>query len=507
MKRVYLKLLLLVFFITPFNSCTDLSEEVFSALPADSFLTNNDAILSTVGRAYAHLTNRYSYHGGPWGTQVISSDEAVIPVRENNAWWDNGIWVALHRHDFGSIKNFFDGSWGFVFEGVTTCNQIIYELESSNSDYEEIPKFLAEVKTIRALLYFYGLDFWGNIPISTDFTDTALPEQSTSAEVFSFIERELLENVDLLEDAPNTSNYGRATKALAYTLLTKLYLNAEVYTGTAMWQQASDAADSVIDLGTLSLEADYFTNFSVNNEVSKENIFVFPQDAVYTQWGWYVNALSLNNATTVLFNMSTFCWNGMAATESHYESYDANDVRINSWLAGPQSYAGEPIMVTSEGVSRQLDHRNSFRSLYDPNNFALVDDGVRFKKYEYEDGLQGYGMSNDFVLFRYADVLMMKGEAQFRLGNVSEAVDLFNQIRNRAGVTPYTTGDLTLDEILAERGRELAWEGGRRRDLIRFGEWTKAWWEKPETGDYAELFPIPDTPLQTNPNLSQNPGY
>lgn len=507
MKRIPYYLLLAVLFVAPFNSCTNLDEEVYSALAAEDFYTTEDAVLSAIGRAYAHLTNRYSYHGGAWGIQVISADEAVIPVREGNAWWDNGVWVALHRHEFGSIKNFFGAPWNFVFEGATTCNQILYELERTDVDFEEKDNLLAEVKIIRAYLYFLGIDLFGDIPITTDFSDTSLPSQTSRAEAFAFVESEILANADLLEDAPNAQNYGRVTKAMAYTVLTKLYLNAEVWTGTPMWQKAVDAADQVINLGTLSLEDDYFDNFAVNNESSTENIFVIPQDEVFTPWGFYVNALSLNNASRPLYNMSTFCWNGMAATEAHYDLYDPEDDRINTWLAGPQSLNGEPLMVTSLGVSRQLDHRKTFRSLYDPNNFALVDDGVRFQKYEYEDGLRGYAMSNDFVLFRYADVLMMKGEALFRLGKKSEAVALFNQVRERAHAEPYTESTLTLEEILNERGRELAWEGERRRDLIRFGEWTKAWWEKPARDNHVLLYPIPDGPLQTNPNLVQNPGY
>ncbi len=507
MKRVLYYLALAVFFAVPMNSCVDLEEEVYSALPAENFYTNEEAVLSAIGRAYAHLTNRYSYHGGAWGAQVISSDEAVIPVREGNAWWDNGVWVALHRHEFGSIKNYFTPSWNFVFEGVTTCNQIIYELERTDVEFEEMPNLLAEVKIIRALLYFYGLDLFGDIPITTDFTDTSLPSQRPRAEAFNFVESEILANADLLEDVPTTLNYGRVTKAMAYTLLTKLYLNAEVWVGTSMWEEAANAADLVIGLGTLDLEDDYFENFKVNNESSIENIFVIPQDAVFTPWGFYVNALSLNNASRPIYNMSTFCWNGMAATEQHYDLYQPNDDRINSWLAGPQSFQGTPLMVTSEGVSRQLDHRKNIKNLYEPGNFALVDDGVRFQKYEFEDGLRGYAMSNDFVVFRYADVLMMKGEALFRMGNKSGAVELFNRVRARAGADPYTEANLTLEEILAERGREFAWEGERRRDLIRFGEWTKAWWEKPERGNHVKLFPIPDAPLQTNPNLVQNQGY
>ena len=127
-------------------------------------------------------------------------------------------------------------------------------------------------------------------------------------------------------------------------------------------------------------------------------------------------------------------------------------------------------------------------------------------KYEYEDGLQG-SMSNDFVIYRYADVLMMEGEALVRMGKATEALPLFNEVRRRAGVAEYTASQLTLDEILAERWREFAWEGLRRQDQIRFGTWGKSWDFKEPSEDYKKLYPIPYWALLSNPTLQQEPGY
>ena len=146
------------------------------------------------------------------------------------------------------------------------------------------------------------------------------------------------------------------------------------------------------------------------------------------------------------------------------------------------------------------------KALYNEYDPALLDDGVRFAKYEYENGLMN-GMSNDFVFYRYADVLLMKGEALVRMGNVAEAVPYFNQVRQRAGVTLYTEQDITLNEILDERSRELAWEGFRRQDLIRFNKWNEAWFEKEAKESYTKLFPIPYWAMDTNNKLKQNPGY
>ena len=187
-------------------------------------------------------------------------------------------------------------------------------------------------------------------------------------------------------------------------------------------------------------------------------------DNVQTSGDWTYN-FKLHQETLYTLSQQTFgivdfCWDGFCVTESLYNSYDENDVRRKSWLAGPQyDKSGNPLMYRGEPFSYNV----SVTSLYDPQNPAKTEDGARCAKYEYEDGLQG-SMSNDFVIYRYADVLMMEGEALVRMGKATEALPLFNEVRRRAGVAEYTASQLTLDEILAERGREFAWEGLRRQD-------------------------------------------
>ena len=195
--------------------------------------------------------------------------------------------------------------------------------------------------------------------------------------------------------------------------------------------------------------------------------------------------------------------------ESFYNLYEQEDNRIYSWLVGPQydlsgkallDAAGDPLVFTPE---------------IDGLNTAGDAQGVRMAKWEFTRDLQkNESMDNDWVFFRYADVLLMKAEALMRANGGAangEAVSLVNQVRERAFGNSdhnYTTITLTLDELLNERGRELAWEGHRRQDLIRFGKWEEAWFEKPaEADNHTELLPIPSTALAANPNLVQNPGY
>lgn len=504
MKAIYNILLVLVSVMTLLGqSCTNLDEEVYSSIPADKFFNNESEVIMNVGRAYTHL---YSYidHFSLWSAVTISSDEAICPYRETNLWWDNGVWVNLHRHNFSSQYGNTENAWSFIFDGVTLCNQILYQLDESSVDFPTKPNLVAEVKILRAWLYFHALDIFGNVPLAVDFTQKELPSQVSRTDLFKFVETEILENASLLEDVPTSKNYGRVTKAMAYTMQAKLYLNAKEWTGTERWQQASEACDKVIAFNHFMLEPDYFANFKVNNEGSRENIFVMSLDDIYTSWRMKFHQLTLHTLSQQTFGIVDFCWDGFCATEDHYKLYSESDVRRNSWLEGPQSdAAGNPLMLSP---TRQLTYRPQVKALYNEYNPALLDDGVRFAKYEYESGLMN-GMSNDFVFYRYADVLLMKGEALVRLGNVSEAVPYLNQIRARAEATLYTEKEITLSEILNERSRELAWEGFRRQDLIRFDKWNDAWFEK-EAGDaHTKLFPIPYWAMDTNSNLKQNPGY
>lgn len=177
---------------------------------------------------------------------------------------------------------------------------------------------------MRAWFYLNAMDLFGNVPFTIDFADTSLPEQVDRKYLYTFIEREILDHVDLLEDVPTSENYGRVTKAMAYTVLAKLYINAEEWIGEPKWQETIDVCDKVIGYGKLQIEPDYFTNFKVDNTGSRENIFVILYDKVYTSQDWWhvfrFHQLTLNSLSQETFGILDFCWNGFAATESFYEN-------------------------------------------------------------------------------------------------------------------------------------------------------------------------------------------
>ncbi|MCW3089523.1 MAG: rane protein [Ferruginibacter sp.] len=513
MKKSILKYTVLLCCVMSSWSCTKLDEEVFSSIPADGFFRNEAEVMTNVGRIYAQL-RRITGRFGAGSLDLVGTDECIIPFRETNLWYDNGLWIALHRHQYDPNLTPMSVGYSFCFDGISMCNQILYQLGGSKVDFAGKDKIFAEVKIARAFFYYRAMDWFGNIPISTDFKDVTLPGQHTRAEVWDFIVKEIKDNLPLLNDAPNTNNYGRtSTKAMANMMLAKLYLNAEKWKGAAMWDETIASAEAVINTPGYSLPADYFSNFAVNNAGSKENIFVVPYDKTRTTGSiLQLHCWTLHTLSQQTFGLIAFTWDGYAGMEDFYNAYDASDKRIKSWLVGPQfSASGQPLMLSP---TRQLTYRNHINALYNPTAPALLDDGVRFKKYEYEAGLKdNESMSNDWVVFRYADALMTKAEALMRKnGNVAtqQAVDLVNQVRFRAfgdHSHDYTIATLTMNELLAELGREFVWEYHRRQDLIRFNKWNVAWFEKPAGNPNHELYPIPTAVLNVNPKLRQNPGY
>ena len=227
------------------QSCTNLDEKIYSTIPADEFFKNEDEMIMNVGRAYTHLTS-YLNHWNIWGTLVITSDEGLCPYRETNLWWDNGVWIDLHRHNFHSQSGNLNNCWSFIFDGVTLCNQILYQMEESEVDFPTKKNLVAEVKILRAWLYLNAIDMYGNVPLAIDFKEKELPDQVGRPALFEFIESEIKGNIDLLDEVPAANNYGRVTQAMAYTMLSKLYLNAKEWIGKEMWRETSDACDKVI---------------------------------------------------------------------------------------------------------------------------------------------------------------------------------------------------------------------------------------------------------------------
>lgn len=491
------------------SACTKLDEHLYSSLDANNFYKNEQECILAMGDSYTRMAYQGGNLWGIYGTQVATTDEAVIPSRIKGPFLgNNGIWLDLHEHKFKPNNNPILSSWQFSFTTAASCNQVIYQIEKSPTEFASKPNMVAELKALRAYAYYVALDLFGNIPISLDFADTTLPKQYTRAEAFKIIEKDLKDNLSLLDPLPSQLNYGRATRNLAFTVLAKMYMNADVWLGTPMWQEAINMCDSIIIPQQYYLEPGYFKNFAIANETSRENIFVIPYDRKLG-FGWQMHQYTLHPSFAKVYDYAAPLWNGMSATESLYRSYDAADSRINSWMEGPQfDQNGQPLLNTSGAPLAFTPEIAGLRT-------AGEADGVRCKKWEFQKGgVANKSMDNDLVIFRFADILLLKAEAIMRMrgGTANqEAVDLVNKVRERAfgdDSHNYTTANLTLDELLKERGRELAWEGVRRQDLIRFGKYQGAWFGKAAEADkHTSIFPIPSDVMPSNPNLKQNQGY
>jgi hypothetical protein len=295
-------------------------------------------------------------------------------------------------------------------------------------------------------------------------------------------------------------------------ILAKLYLNAQVYTGTPQWAKAAAAATQVINSNKYILQPNYFDNFSVNNEGSTENILAVPFDKVNIQ-GMNWEMQTLHYSSNLTYGLTGQPWNGFCSTADVLNKYDAADARKAQYLVG-QQYA-------ADGVTPLTDPQANLPVIFNPNVTSLSDAsglfrmaGARNVKYHPEAGTSG-NQSNDMVIFRLADAYLMLAEASMHNGDMATAVTAVNKVRQRANVSAWTAADLTWDSLLAERSRELGWEGWRRSDLIRFqvatgthyftGARTPA---KTDDGDtHTFVFPIPSPELISNPNLHQNPGY
>lgn len=489
-------------------SCTNLEEVAYTQVPKQNFFTNEQMLTLYSGRAYQTLQN-YCTEQSLWTLNLQVADECAVPKNPNGGWTEPR-YKELQQHNFVVGNKLIRTGWDFCFNGITACNDVIYQTENSTIDFNGKTRILAEMKVLRAFYYFCAIDGWGNIPFSIDPSDKSNPPQKDRRFIFNFIEKEITENINELDIEPNTASYGRITQGVAYTLLAKLYLNAQEWIGEAKWNEAEQACFAIINAGKYAIEDNYLTNFGVNNEGSKENIFVIPYSTIYTSsydYAFIIYALALDATNCSTFNLpSSEGWNGFICQPDFFGSYAPGDTRKdNTWLYG-QQYDFRGSEITGAIINPVFD-----ASKYESGR--ITNEGAKLKKWNYQiDGSlkDTKSMENDFVLFRYADVLLMYAEALVRQGrSVASLVTMpdFEKIRTRASLPPFTDGDLTIDAILLERGHEFAWEGWRRQDLIRFGKFNEAWWAKSASPAYTKLFPIPLEKLSANPNLIQNDGY
>lgn len=500
------------------SSCTDLEEEIRGDF-TEAFAPANQGIGQEAGAtgdglesAFNRLLGGTANHGSYFSVQEISTDEAVI-TQKGGDWFDGGIWLTMHRHEFTSTVGGINGAWNDTYTGILQSNELLVNGKPTPEGEGRVALTApeaAQVRMLRAYFYWRLLDVFGRVKIAVD-PGVDVP-QSDRADVYAFVESELLDIVDELP--AGRQEYARTSQSAAYALLARLYLNGGVYAGTPEYQKAIDAADMVINSGAYNLSANYADVFSPNNTDNVEHIMVAPFDTE-TGAGMNFAMMTLHYPSQLTYRTTAQPWNGYSTLEEFYNSYEANDVRRTAnFIVGPQTdINGNPILDLAydkaDPDGPEINYTPFINELA-PNGSRQA--GARLGKFSFKIG-ETPEMDNDYPVLRYGEVLLNKAEAMARLsGNWSDAgaLALVNQLRARAGVSEYST--MTEGEFLAERGRELFQEALRRTDLIRFGAWGDAWWEKAAHSDpNKNLMPIPLQQINASQTstypLTQNPGY
>lgn len=443
-----------------------------------------------------------------WQAQELTTDEAVI------AWNDADIWD-FHDMDWTTGHTFLKALYYRVYYQVAICNEFIRETTDtklaergiSGTDAANIKAYRAEARFLRALSYYHALDLYGNVPFVTDENPIGsyIPQQTTRADLFKYIENELLAaEADL--PAARTNEYGRADKAAAWMLLAKLYLNAEVYTGTPKYSECIAQCAKITGAG-YTLESDYRNLFVADNHKSKELIFPIAFDGLNTKtWGgmtYLVHAAVGGSMNPANFGINGG-WYGLRTTKG-----------LVSNFSDPSGATDKRALFHTDGQKLEIADISDFSNGYAVSKYSnMTSTGVKGSDPE------GNFPDTDFPMFRLADTYLMYAEAVKRGGtggSEATAIGYLNALRARAyGNASGNVASYDLDFILAERARELYWEGHRRTDLIRFGKFTGGTYLWPWKGGvkdgrsveaYRNLFPIPIDDLIANPNLKQNTGY
>jgi len=497
-----MKKILIGFFIIGLAtvSCTKVNENVYDKYPASQFYATPAGADDALANVYAKITgswgSNYAGRDNCWyDLNSFAADDQVIPHRNTGDWQLDfaQLYTRTELPSLGIINN----TWNWAYSCIYSANLAIAQLTTAQAD----PAKIAEAKVIRAWLYYLLIDDFGDVPFYTDNnTDVSKIPQAKRATIYNFIVTELTSNVDLLSETRGGAYYGRFNKWAGYMVLAKVYLNAGVYTGTPQWAAALAACNKVASGGFTLHPATANSGSALGNSYydlfgdvcpNDETIFaLFITENVISGNIYTIRSLNSTNGTALIgFNG----WNGTVIPGDFYDKFDPSDIRRKQFLVGPQAGG----VTYTETVS----------SLIDPG--AAPNEGIRDVKFFPVPPADASGESNDFPVYRYADVLLMQAECNLRLGNTSTAAPFLNQVRERAGLSDIAAP--TLQNVYDERGFELVFEGHRRQDMIRFGTYLLPHGVAPNavpaSPAYMLLFPIPTAALNANTTLKQNPGY
>jgi len=540
----YAKIAIIGIFTAGISACTDLKDISYNQLISSEFVPTSSDIPALTGAPYVDWRGLLLEWNTLYRAQEVSGDEMLTPARPNG-WVDGGVYRRIHEHKWTTDDDIVINVWTRAYKGITNCNRVIYQVQSAAIPVapKDTTAVIAEMKLLRASYYWILCDMYGNVPIVDRFDVPAgyLPKQNTRKEVYDFIVKEILANYPKVSANNNQITYGKFNKWAGLTLLAKMYLNAEVYSGTAAYDKCIAICDTIINAkGTtkIDLEPNQRNVFVTENQNSKEIIFALPFDSKYVaDWNSFdIHMQTLEPENQATYNLESSPWGGICAIPQFISTFDTEDSRYqDNYIKGQQYKAnGDSIFGTMGAFTgKPLAYRNFLPGV----DISDEVDGFRLGKFEIAMGATNR-LSNDWPLFRYADVLMMKAESMLRSGNADGAALLVTQVRQRnfksnpakAVVTgadllkgsgydyglqnhlvPFTHeggADIQYGRFLDELGWEFNQEARRRSDMVRFGAFTKkSWLSHSPNGDYRALYPIPRTEIAKNSNLKQNTGY
>ncbi len=520
MKKYLLLLAVLAFGVF---SCTNLEEEIREDITGDvaSEVVEASALLNG---AYEGLRSPYQNQDRFWAAQEHTADATMGPTRGPD-WDDNGIWRSLHNHTWSPTHDFLSSTFSELLQVVFNTTNLL--------QFNPSPQQAAEARFLRAFVMLSVVDGWGQVPFREAGSDLLADAQVLqAAEAVQFVIDECTEIMGTLPDGPAH----KANQDAAKVLMMKAYLNKGAYINRtdpsfdpADMNQVIALADELINSGKYMVADNYFDNFAPNNDqISTENIFT-----ALNEGGTSSGNVRSRWFCTMHYNQFPSGWNGFTTLSNFYDAFEEDDMRRSAdyegmtdvygtnagFLVGQQvgpldTDGDEQLDTDASGdfIIYELEDRNGNPLAFTPevaiqeSGSNLEVTGIRVVKYPIDYNNAGNDHAeNDYVFYRFADVWLMKAEAAMRNGDNATALDMVNTLRTARGATALSA--ISADEMLAERGRELYWEGHRRTDLIRFGKFLDAWQEKPASGTERLLFPIPATSLASNPNLVQNPGY
>ena len=488
------------------------------------FVTNDLTDLQQMDGGASELIRAF------WSVQETTADAVKCA-------WENDAWVrALNTDTWNSEQN--DAVYAVyvrTLQGIAYVNEYLRQTTDEKLDARSVPDdvkhkvygFRDEARFLRAYFYWMALDCFGSVPFSTEdspFGGTYTPPQASRKDIFDFCISELK---GLLSEGSNLpaarSAYPRADKGSAAGLLARLYLNAEVYTGTAMWSQAKDVCEEIFDMG-YALSPDYEALFRGDNgdnpAARNEMLWAVSYNAEKTQsYGGTSYLLAASLAATDITDQSkpNGQRNGWAGLRTPYEYVD------RFFKVSGQDYAmGDYQTADARGKMFYIKGRQEsmVNALYVFTNgwsclkFNNIPHDMTESAYLPTADTKAFS-DVDFPMIRLAEIYLIYAEACMNTGDDALGLLRLAELSARAGVQP--PAEITEEFLMEERARELMWEAHRRTDLIRYGLFTSGDYLWPYKGgdsfagqafpSYKVLFPLPPTELAVNANLKQNPGY